>query len=170
MPKNLFAFSTSVSSISAPVIAISKPYPIIPKALPVRILKTRATRAVAALPAMMVSVLTKKGRQLSVRAALPNSVIQSAKFVIFPAYPSPRLNLFRLDDISDSFTDSRAAAIAARSFALNFLLMSAWYFSYVFNASSTLRIFLPLACPPSLWLTAQLLHHIFLKLISGTLL
>lgn len=31
-----------------------------PKALPVRILKTRATRAVAALPAMMVSVLTKK--------------------------------------------------------------------------------------------------------------
>lgn len=75
-----------------------------PKALQVRILKTRATRAVAALPAMMVSVLTKKGRQLPVRAALPNSVIQSAKFVIFPAYPSPRLNLFRLDDISDSFT------------------------------------------------------------------
>lgn len=60
MPQNLFAFSTSVSSISAPVTAISKPYPIMPKALPVRILKTRATRAVAALPAMMVSVLTKK--------------------------------------------------------------------------------------------------------------
>lgn len=31
-----------------------------PKVLPVRILKTSATRAVAALPAMMVSVLTKK--------------------------------------------------------------------------------------------------------------
>lgn len=44
-----------------------------PKALPVRILKTSATRAVAALPAMMVSVLTKRGRQFSVRTALPNS-------------------------------------------------------------------------------------------------
>ncbi|EPE0654843.1 hypothetical protein ACSF43_004427 [Escherichia coli] len=54
-----------------------------PKVLPVRILKTSATRAVAALPAMMVSVLTKKGRQLSVRTALPNSVIQSAKIVNF---------------------------------------------------------------------------------------
>lgn len=31
-----------------------------PKALPVRILKTSATRVVAALPTMMISVLTKK--------------------------------------------------------------------------------------------------------------
>ena len=56
----LFAFSTNDSSISTPVTAISKPYPIMPKALPVRILKTSATRVVAALPTMMISVLTKK--------------------------------------------------------------------------------------------------------------
>ena len=52
-----------------------------------------------------------------------NSVNQSAKFVNFPVYSSPRLNLFRLDDISDSFTVSRAVAIAALSFALILLLM-----------------------------------------------
>lgn len=94
-----------------------------PKTLPVRILKTSATRAVCGITCYDGFCFNKKGRQLSVRTALPNSVNQSAKFVIFPAYPSPRLNLFRLDDISDSFTDSRAAAIAARSFALIFLLI-----------------------------------------------
>lgn len=86
-----------------------------PKALPVRILKTSATRAVAALPAMMVSVLTKRGRQFSVRTALPNSVIQSARLVNFPAYPSPRLNLFRLDPCFHAYSAAKILCLITAS-------------------------------------------------------
>lgn len=71
------AFSIKSLSINATILAMSNPYPNIPMGPPRSTLNVNPATDVAAIPANIVSALTKNGRQLSVSVAFINSIHKS---------------------------------------------------------------------------------------------